>query len=67
MEQETDIQAYREAILKAVLERKAPKDGLPIISEKEARQLLAQLSDDELADGMLFNSPDDVADIILED
>lgn len=67
MEQETDIQAYREAILKAVLERKDPKDGLPIISEKEARQLLAQLSDDELADGMLFNSPDDVADIILED
>ena len=67
MEQNNDIQAYREAILQAVLNRRDPKEGLPLITEKEARSLLAQLSDDELADGMLFNTPEDVADIILED
>lgn len=67
MEQNNDIQTYREAILQAVLNRRDPKEGLPLITEKEARSLLAQLSDDELADGMLFNTPEDVADIILED
>lgn len=67
MEQNNDIQTYREAILQAVLNRRDPKEGLPLITEKEARSLLARLSDDELADGMLFNTPEDVADIILED
>ena len=61
-----NIQAYREAIIKAMLDRRDPEDGYPLILEDEARKLLAHLSDNELADGMLFNTPEDVADILME-
>jgi hypothetical protein len=66
METNNEIQAYREAILKAMLERKDPEDGYPLILEKDARELLAHLTDQELADGMLFNTPEEVADILME-
>ena len=61
-----EIQAYQEAILKAMLDRTDPEDGYPLILEKDAREMLAHLTDQELADGMLFNTPEDVADILME-
>ena len=66
METNNEIQAYREAILKAMLDHKDPEDGYPLILEKDARELLAHLTDQELADGMLFNTPEEVADILME-
>lgn len=63
---EPDIQKYREDIIQAMLDYRG-SDGFPVILEDDARQLLQQLSDDELRDGYLFNSPADVAEILLED
>ncbi|QYR10394.1 hypothetical protein [Prevotella sp. Rep29] len=63
-EQKETIQAYREAIWNAMLGKLAAK-GEKAMDEKEARKLLEQLTDDELADGILFNTPEDVADIVL--
>ncbi len=63
---EPDIQKYREDIIQAMLDYRG-SDGFPVILEDDARQLLQQLSDDELSDGYLFNSPADVAEILLED
>ena len=59
-----DIKTYREAIWNAMLEKISAADGK--IDEREARALLEQLTDDELADGILFNTPEEVADILLE-
>ena len=42
------------------------EDGSPVVSEKEAREALNEFSDDELQDGILWNTPEDVAEIILE-
>lgn len=59
------IEAYREAILKAMLNVK-DADGLGIVTEKAARQLLAELTDEELEDGIDFNTPEEVAAWLLE-
>ena len=41
-------------------------DGTPVLSEKEAREALNGFTDDELQDGILWDTPEDVAGIILE-
>ena len=61
-----DIKEYRQAILEAVLAAK-DENGEPKIDELEAREMLAELDDEELLEGMEFNTPQDVADIILEE
>lgn len=60
-----EIEVYRQAILDAVLAATNEK-GEPIAMEKAAREALETLSDQELIDGMPFNSPEDVAQVILE-
>lgn len=60
-----NIEEYRAAILQCLLDAK-DEDGQPVISEKEAREALNGFTDDELQDGILWNTPEDVADIILE-
>ena len=42
------------------------EDGTPVLSEKEAREALNGFTDDELQDGILWDTPEDVAGIILE-
>ncbi len=42
------------------------EDGTPVITEREAREALNDFTDDALRDGILWNTPQDVADIILE-
>lgn len=56
---------YREAILADLLSRKK-KDGTPAVDEKTAHSLLKMLSDEALSDGILFNTPEDVAETLLE-
>lgn len=59
------IEEYRAAILKVLLEAQN-EDGTPTLSEKEAKEALNSFTDDELQDGILWNTPEDVAGIILE-
>ena len=59
------IEEYRAEVLQALLEAKN-EDGTPAITLKEAQEALNGFTDDELQDGILWNSPQDVADIILE-
>lgn len=61
-----DIKEYRQAILEAVLAAK-DENGESKIDELEAREMLEELDDEELLEGMEFNTPQDVADIILEE
>ena len=60
-----DVQEYRQLILDDLLARKTD-NGDPLISELKARDLLNELSDDELKMGMSFNEPKDIADIIIQ-
>ena len=59
------IEEYRAAIFQALLDAKN-EDGTPAITPKEAQEALNGFTDDELQDGILWNSPEDVAEIILE-
>ena len=60
-----DVQEYRQLILDDLLAGKTD-NGDPLISELTARDLLNELSDDELKMGMSFNEPKDIADIIIQ-
>ena len=60
-----NIEEYRAAILQCLIDAK-DEDGQPVISEKEAKEALNGFTDDELQDGILWNTPEDVADIILD-
>jgi len=59
------IEDYRAAILQCLLDAKN-EDGTSAITPKEAQEALNGFTDDELQDGILWNSPEDVAEIILE-
>ena len=59
------IEEYRAAILLALRDAKNV-DGTSAITPKEAQEALNGFTDDELQDGILWNSPEDVAEIILE-
>ena len=54
------IEEYRAAILQALLDAKN-EDGTPAITPREAQEALNGFTDDELQDGILWNSPEDVA------
>ncbi len=59
------LQEYREVIIATLLSNNKAKDK-SIITEAQARDLLAELTDEELEEGMLFNTPEDVANLLLE-
>lgn len=52
-------------VLSALLEKTNTK-GEPRFDEASAKELLNQLSDNELEEGILFNTPEDVADVLSE-
>ncbi|MFW5522652.1 MAG: hypothetical protein ACOCPB_06670 [Segatella copri] len=52
------IEEYRAAILQALLDAKN-EDGTSAITPKEAQEALNGFTDDELQDGILWNSPED--------
>jgi flagellar motor component MotA len=60
------VEEYRAAILQALLDTK-DKEGNPAIEEKEAREVLDDFTDAELEDGILWNTPEEVAALILEE
>lgn len=60
-----EIQEFRTAVLKILLEAK-DKKGEPRFTESDAKRLLAELRDDEIKDGLPFNTPEDVAELLLE-
>ncbi len=60
-----DIDNYRQAILQALLEVKAA-DGSARLTEAQALRLSQEFSDEELSDGMPFNTPEEVAELLLE-
>ena len=59
------IEEFRKEILSALLEKTNTK-GEPRFDEASAKELLRQLSDEELEEGMLFNTPEDVAEVLSE-
>lgn len=59
------IEEYRQEILSVLLNVKNTK-GEPRFDEVSAKELLRQLSDEELEEGMLFNTPEDVAEVLSE-
>lgn len=59
------VAEYRQAVLEAILQAKG-KDGAPLTDEETAKTYLDSLSDDELEEGMLFNTPEEVAEMVLE-
>ncbi len=59
------VDAYRAQILDC-LRKAQDKDGQPLLTEKQALALSQEFSDGELLDGMDFNTPDEVAEMLLE-
>ena len=59
------IEEYRQEILSILLNVKNNKGELRF-DEASAKELLRQLSDEELEEGMLFNTPEDVAEVLSE-
>ena len=59
------IEEYRQEILTLLLAKTNSK-GEPLFEEAAAKELLDQLSDEELEEGILFNTPEDVAEILSE-
>lgn len=59
------VAEYRQAVLEAILQAK-DQDGAPLTNEETAKSYLDSLSDDELEEGMLFNTPEEVAEMVLE-
>ena len=49
-----------------VAEYRQDKDGAPLTDEETAKTYLDSLSDADLEEGMLFNTPEEVAEMVLE-
>ncbi len=60
-----DIKQYRQAITD-ILADSRDEEGNIRMTEQEIHEILDDFSDEELEYGMPFNSPEDVAKIILE-
>lgn len=61
----SNVTEYRERIVALVAQAKDAKGNLRFTDE-EARQLAAELSDEDLAFGMDFNTPEEVAQMLVE-
>ena len=60
-----DLEEYRAAILRALMQA-SDADGMPKLTKAEAEALVTELSDSELSDGMPFNTPEEVAELLLD-
>lgn len=59
------VDEYRAAILDAMLQLK-DNEGNARIAEADAKDILKGFTDDELNDGILFNTPEEVAELLAE-
>jgi hypothetical protein len=60
-----EVNEYRQQILNLLLQAKDDK-GEPRLTEKAAVALSKELTDQELIDGMDFNTPEEVAQLLLD-
>lgn len=60
-----EVEEYRQQILNLLLQAKDDK-GDPRLTEKAAVALSKEFSDQELLDGMDFNTPEEVAQLLLD-
>ncbi|EGN57296.1 hypothetical protein PRBRB14_23470 [Hallella multisaccharivorax DSM 17128] len=60
-----NIDQYRNKILEILLKAQ-DSNGNNRLTEQEAQSLANEFSDQELMDGMDFNTPEEVADMLLE-
>lgn len=65
MRTQEEIENYRQAVV-AELMTFVNKNTSPLLDEEQARQLSRHLSDEELEEGMDFNTPQEVAALLLE-
>ena len=61
-----DVKEYREAIYQAMIAM-TDAEGNPLVSGEEAKAILEGFTDEELEDGILYNSPEEVAGFLLLD
>lgn len=59
------VDEYRAAILDAMLQLK-DNEGNARITEADAKDILKGFTDDELNDGILFNTPEEMAELLAE-
>ena len=59
------VDEYRAAILDDMLQLK-DNEGNARITEADANDILKGFTDDELNDGILFNTPEEVAELLAE-
>lgn len=59
------VDEYRAAVLDAMLQLK-DNEGNARITEADAKDILKGFTDDELNDGILFNTPEEVAELLAE-
>lgn len=59
------VAEYRAKIIEALLCANNAK-GEPLFTEEQATKLSLVLSDDQLEDGMPYNSPEEVAKLLIE-
>lgn len=60
-----EVSQYREKILQVLLSAKND-DGTPRLTERAAHSLANEFTDQELIDGMDFNTPEEVAEMLLD-
>ena len=60
-----EVDEYRSKILELLLIA-VDGDGKPRLTEKEVKELSNEFSDQELLDGMPFNTPEEVAEMLLD-
>lgn len=60
-----NVTEYRNLVLKALLSA-VDDDGRRRISDEEASELAQEFTDEELAFGMDYNTPEEVADMLLD-
>ena len=61
------VNEYRAAILDAMLQLQLKdNEGNARITEADAKDILKGFTDDELNDGILFNTPEEVAELLAE-
>lgn len=66
MEEKALIDEYREQVRQIML--KATKgNGEPRLTEKEVKDILTSFSDEDLAFGMPFNTPEETASLLLSE
>lgn len=60
-----DVKSYRQKILEILLAAKDDK-GNSRLTEKTAKDLAKEFTDQELIDGMDFNTPEEVVEMLLD-